>query len=88
MNFRPRRHCLTDPVDVFNRDEYLKFVSTYPGQDYSPNEQCQDILGLDSYYGWVSWILQNRNVSIRAYLFVCLCVCTYVKGQGYSMSLN
>ncbi|XP_060559597.1 uncharacterized protein LOC132719762 [Ruditapes philippinarum] len=48
---RPR-HCLTDPVDIFDRDEYIKFISTYPGQDYSPNEQCQDILGLDSYYGW------------------------------------
>ncbi|KAL4225230.1 hypothetical protein ACF0H5_015919 [Mactra antiquata] len=48
----PPRHCLTDPIDIFDKEEYQKFVSTYPGQDYTPNEQCQDILGLDSYYGW------------------------------------
>ncbi|XP_053385079.1 uncharacterized protein LOC128550301 [Mercenaria mercenaria] len=45
-------HCLSDPVDIFDRDEYIKFISTHPGQDYTPNEQCQDILGLDSFYGW------------------------------------
>ena len=52
--YRPWRNCLSDPVDLFDREEFLEFMSTYPGQDLTPNQQCQDILGLDSYYGWVS----------------------------------
>ncbi|WAR13146.1 ADT1-like protein, partial [Mya arenaria] len=48
------RNCLTDPAEVFDRAEFLEHVRLYPGQDYTPNEQCQDILGLDSFYGWGS----------------------------------
>ena len=44
---------MTDPVDIYDREEFMEFLSTYPGQDLTPNQQCQDILGLDSYYGWV-----------------------------------
>ncbi|XP_052262899.1 uncharacterized protein LOC127866424 [Dreissena polymorpha] len=48
----PRANCLTDPVNLFDRTEFLQYVEQYPGQDFTPNEQCQDILGLDSFYGW------------------------------------
>ena len=57
--FRPSPSCLSDPIDVFDRAQYMEFVSNYPGQEYSPNEQCQDILGLDSYYGWVGTFLTH-----------------------------
>ena len=56
--YSPLSNCLTDPVDIFDRAEFLHYVQTYPGQDYTPNQQCQDILGLDSYYGWVSYLTQ------------------------------
>ena len=64
--FRPWQSCLSDPVDLFDRDAFLEFMSTYPGQDQTPNQQCQDILGLDSFYGWVG--MANR-ITLAVFLW-------------------
>lgn len=66
----PWRHCMTDPVDIYDREEFLEFLSTYPGQDHNPNQQCQDILGLDSYYGWGSNLGSYRDICSEMSCFV------------------
>ena len=50
---RPPGNCLTDEALIYDTDEFNKVTSNAVGQVYTPNEQCRQRAGKNSFYGWV-----------------------------------
>ncbi|KAL5007400.1 hypothetical protein ScPMuIL_016206 [Solemya velum] len=46
------RNCLKDDARTYNEHEYRHHLNTQPGQVYGPNEQCRQLMGPSSFYGW------------------------------------